>query len=75
MSTIILGGDASIEPKHLSFLNGGTDTINGNPNTVTEDGDVAFIWQPSIKTVNYRGRVDEQRQSQNLRIIKGIEFG
>ena len=35
----------------------------GNHYTVSKDGDVALIWQPSIKTVNERGRVDEQRQS------------
>ena len=48
---------------------------NGNHYTVNKGWRCRKSWQPSVKTVNYRGRVDEQRQSQNLRIIKGIEFG
>ncbi|MBV6625218.1 MAG: hypothetical protein KI793_20215 [Rivularia sp. (in: Bacteria)] len=62
---------------HLSFLSQEEpfQIENGNRYTVFKGWRCRKSWQPSVKTVNYRGRVDEQRQSQNLRIIKGIEFG
>lgn len=62
---------------HLSFLSQEEpfQIENGNRYTVNKGWRCRKSWQPSVKTVNYRGRVDEQRQSQNLRIIKGIEFG
>ncbi|MEO1183262.1 MAG: hypothetical protein AAFX46_00465 [Cyanobacteria bacterium J06636_27] len=65
------------QPKHLSFLSQEEpfQIENGNRYTVNKGWRCRKSWQPSVKTVNYRGRVDEQRQSQNLRIIKGIEFG
>ena len=63
--------------QHLSFLSQEEpfQIENGNRYTVFKGWRCRKSWQPSVKTVNYRGRVDEQRQSQNLRIIKGIEFG
>jgi hypothetical protein len=52
-STIFCGGDASSDPKHLSFLNGGTgNQSNGNLKTVIEGWRCRNSWQPSVKTVN-----------------------
>jgi hypothetical protein len=52
-STIITGGDASIKPKHLSFLIGGTGKIiKGNQKTVIKGWRCRTPRQPSAKTVN-----------------------
>lgn len=48
--TTIFGGDASIEPKHLSFLIGGTGKITkGNLKAVTEGWRCRTPRQPSAK--------------------------
>jgi len=52
-STIISGGDASIKPKHLSFLIGGTDKITkGNRKNSDQRVEMSQTRQPSVKTVN-----------------------
>ncbi|MEI6368263.1 MAG: hypothetical protein WCO49_00920 [Nostocales cyanobacterium ELA608] len=52
-STITPGGDASIKPKHLSFLTGGTgDLTKGNRKSSDQRVEMSQTRQPSIKTVN-----------------------
>jgi hypothetical protein len=52
-STITPGGDASIKPKHLSFLTGGTgDLTKGNRKSSDQRVEMSKTRQPSIKTVN-----------------------
>jgi hypothetical protein len=52
-STIIPGGDASIKPKHLSFLTGGTGNITkGNRKNSDQRVEMSQTRQPSAKTVN-----------------------
>jgi hypothetical protein len=51
--TIIFGGDASIKPKHLSFLTGGTGNITkGNRKNSDLRVEMSQTRQPSVKTVN-----------------------
>jgi hypothetical protein len=52
-STIISDGDASIKPKHLSFLIGGTGNITkGNLKNSDQRMEMSQTRQPSAKTVN-----------------------
>jgi hypothetical protein len=56
-STIIPGGDASIKPKHLSFLIGGTGNITkGNRKNSDQRMEMSLTRQPSAKTVDYKGK-------------------
>ncbi|MGF1675698.1 MAG: hypothetical protein ACFCUV_18725 [Rivularia sp. (in: cyanobacteria)] len=57
--------DASFSTVTSLFPNGENcfQTENGSHYTVTQGWRCRKSWQPSVKTVNYRGRVDEQRQS------------